>query len=428
MSIQVLGDPWNPTTGCTKISAGCRGCYAETMALRLQGMKQPRYRNGFKLTLHPDLIDRPREEKKARTYFVNSMSDLFHKDIPLDFIKSVFKTMNECPQHTFQILTKRGDILFQHAPHLTWTPNIWMGVSIEDQRVIDRIDHLRQVPAAIRFLSVEPLIGPLPDLNLDGIHWVLLGGESGPSWRTMDVNWVRDIRDQCIKNNVPFFFKQYAGKNPEKLGRILDGKEWSQSPVINSKSTKIIMPQRVLLPPKPIVRFTPKRVFVNVNCIGLDQTEDYLERIRRANPNVEIEEYEGKFKYPADMIPAEMFHYMKDTILISERSDAPFFETFPSPGNCVENLNTMAKPSWQCVGKCHYCYLMLTEPHEHYFYTNLDRFEDELAHIPFCSPNHSYIVDTGISNSKKSLSKSSIPPSQYSRGYKKRSRCYGCAI
>ena len=230
MSIQILGDPWNPVTGCTKISPGCKGCYAESFSARLQGMGNKRYVGGFSLTLHPDLLDVPRKRRKAKTFFVNSMSDLFHKDIPFDFIQSVFKTMNECPQHTFQILTKRSEILAQYAPMLSWTDNIWQGVSVESQNYVHRIDDLRTVQAKVRFIYFEPLVGPITNVNLHGINWAVVGGESGPTWRPMDVQWVRDIRDNCINQGVNFCFKQYAGLHPEGLGRDLDGKVWDERP------------------------------------------------------------------------------------------------------------------------------------------------------------------------------------------------------
>ena len=230
MSIQILGEPWNPVTGCTKISPGCRGCYAASFALRLQGMKNRRYVDGFQLTLHPDLLDVPLKRKKPRSYFVNSMSDLFHKDVPFEFIQKVFEVMNQCPQHTFQILTKRSDILAKYAPFLKWTDNIWVGVSVESQQYVGRIDELRSVPAKVRFIYFEPLIGPVTDLDLRDIHWAVVGGESGPGWRPLDIQWVRDIRDACVAQGVKFFFKQWADLHPEKLGRDLDGREWSEMP------------------------------------------------------------------------------------------------------------------------------------------------------------------------------------------------------
>lgn len=221
---------WNPVTGCTKISQGCKNCYAERMAKRLKAMRSYRYRNGFRITLHDDLIDLPRKWKKSKTVFVNSMSDLFHEDVPFEFIEKVFQTMNETPQHTYQVLTKRGERLEEFASRLSWTPNIWMGVSVEDGRVRDRIDHLRRVPAAVRFLSLEPLIGPLEGLDLDGIHWVIVGGESGPKSRGMNASWVDSIHAQCINSNVPFFFKQWGGIRKHITGRSLHGRTYNEMP------------------------------------------------------------------------------------------------------------------------------------------------------------------------------------------------------
>lgn len=230
-SIEWTEATWNPVTGCTKVSEGCRNCYAATMAKRLHAMGNPRYENGFKVTLHPDLIELPLSWKKPRRIFVNSMSDLFHKDVPLDFIKSVFDTMEKASWHTFQVLTKRPDRLLEIADQLPWPDNIWQGVSVEDKRVTNRIDLLRLVPAKVRFLSCEPLIGPLNDLNLDGIHWVIAGGESGPRARLMDQEWVRDIRDQCIQQNVAFFFKQWGGVQKHRTGRMLDDRTWDEYPL-----------------------------------------------------------------------------------------------------------------------------------------------------------------------------------------------------
>ena len=230
-AIQWTEVTWNPITGCDKISLGCKNCYAETLANgRMQAMVNPRYANGFTLTCHNDLVDKPRKWRKPRKIFVNSMSDLFHEDVPMDFLSSVFKTMNECPQHTFQVLTKRSDVLLQRSMQLTWSDNIWIGVSVENASYLHRVDDLRKVPAAIRFLSLEPLIGPLHDLDLTGIHWVIVGGESGKNHRPINENWVRDIRDKCTAANVPFFFKQWAGTSPKSLGRLVDGVEWSQFP------------------------------------------------------------------------------------------------------------------------------------------------------------------------------------------------------
>lgn len=229
-SIEWTETTWNPLSGCNKVSPGCKNCYAERMAKRLQAMGQYRYENGFKLTLHPEALTEPFRWKKPRKVFVNSMGDLFHKDVPLSFIQDVFDTMNQCEQHQFQVLTKRADILEKLASKLTWTHNIWMGVSVENDDYKFRIDHLRRVPAKIRFLSVEPLIGPVTKLNLKGIHWVIVGGESGPGARPIDPSWVRDIRDTCKKQNVAFFFKQWGGVIKSKTGRKLDRREWNEMP------------------------------------------------------------------------------------------------------------------------------------------------------------------------------------------------------
>lgn len=224
---------WNPVTGCTKVSAGCKHCYAERMAMRLKAMGNIRYQNGFKLTLHEDLLDAPRKWKAPRIIFVNSMSDLFHKDVPTPFIQRAFETMNACPQHTFQILTKRGGRLKQIAGKLNWTPNIWMGVSVEDDRVYQRIHDLQQVPAYVRFLSCEPLIGPTEVLPLEGIHWVIVGGESGPGARPMKEAWVRSIKEQCEAAGSAFFFKQWGGVQKHRYGRELDGRTFDEMPVAN---------------------------------------------------------------------------------------------------------------------------------------------------------------------------------------------------
>lgn len=221
---------WNPITGCTKISPGCKHCYAERMALRLQAMGQPNYANGFEVTLHEHVLEIPLSWKKPRVIFVNSMSDLFHKDVPLDFIQRVFDVMKRAEQHQFQVLTKRAERLSELSPQLEWLPNIWMGVSVETEKYMYRIDHLRETGARIKFLSLEPLLGPLPNLNLHGIDWVITGGESGPGARPIDPAWVRDIRDQCLAAQVPFFFKQWGGINKKKAGRKLDGRTWDQMP------------------------------------------------------------------------------------------------------------------------------------------------------------------------------------------------------
>ncbi|MCK4563594.1 MAG: phage Gp37/Gp68 family protein, partial [Verrucomicrobia bacterium] len=222
---------WNPVTGCTKISAGCKHCYAERMAKRLHAMGQPNYRNGFKVTCHPDVLGTPLKWRKPQMIFVNSMSDLFHKDVPARFIDEIFFTMNEARWHTFQVLTKRAGRLEQLASRFKWTSNIWMGVTVETADHVDRIDHLRNVPAAVRFLSLEPLLGPLPGLNLEKIDWVIVGGESGPGARPMDPKWATELRDQCLAADVPFFFKQWGGVQKKKAGRLLEEKTWDQMPV-----------------------------------------------------------------------------------------------------------------------------------------------------------------------------------------------------
>lgn len=221
---------WNPVTGCSKISQGCKNCYAERLANRLRLMGAPRYRNGFNLTLHPDILDLPRRWKRPKLIFVNSMSDLFHKDVPEDFILRVFRTMADCPQHTFQVLTKRSARLNALAPRLTWPPNLWIGVSVEDWRVTYRIDDLRSVPAAVRFLSIEPFIGRLGKVNLEGIHWVIVGGESGPRARNMEVAWVEEVFQQCRATAVPFFFKQWGGVRKDLTGRLLHGRTYDEMP------------------------------------------------------------------------------------------------------------------------------------------------------------------------------------------------------
>ncbi len=222
---------WNPVTGCSKVSRGCQNCYASRQAKRLLAMHNPRYLNGFRVTLHPDLIDRPKTLRRPRKIFVNSMSDLFHDDVPLEFIQDVFRTMVACSQHEFQVLTKRGERLKRIAPELPWPENVWMGVSVEDADVVSRIDDLRSVPAAVRFLSCEPLIGPLSNPNLDGIGWVIVGGESGPGARPMAAEWVRDIRDQCDRHGIPFFFKQWGGVLKSRTGREFDGRLHDEFPV-----------------------------------------------------------------------------------------------------------------------------------------------------------------------------------------------------
>jgi protein gp37 len=221
---------WNPVTGCTKISQGCKHCYAERMAKRLYAMGVDRYKNGFEPTLHTDLIELPLRWRKPRVIFVNSMSDLFQDEVPEDFIRKVFSTMVACPQHTFQILTKRSSRLRSLAKSLPWTNNIWMGVSVEDARAVSRIEDLVAVPAGIRFLSCEPLIGPLDNLPLEGIHWVIVGGESGPGARPMRPDWVESIYHQCATRRIPFFFKQWGGVRKDRTGRKLHGRTYDGMP------------------------------------------------------------------------------------------------------------------------------------------------------------------------------------------------------
>ena len=233
-SIEWTEATWNPITGCTKVSAGCKHCYAERMSLRLQAMGKPHYAGGFKLALHEDALTIPLRWRGSKLIFVNSMSDLFQRDVPLDFIQKIFAVMLAAPQHTFQILTKRPEIAAKHAPSLPWPSNVWLGTSVENSKVVSRIRELRKVPAAVRFLSVEPLLGPIPRLALTGIDWVIVGGESGPGARLMDAEWVRTIRDRCVDREVPFFFKQWGGVNKKKTGRRLDGRVWNQMPTRKS--------------------------------------------------------------------------------------------------------------------------------------------------------------------------------------------------
>lgn len=221
---------WNPVTGCTKISQGCKHCYAVRLAHRLHAMGLERYRNEFQVTLHPDLIDLPTRWKKPRMVFVNSMSDLFHEQIPIEFIQQVFRTMERTPQHTYQILTKRSERLKEVAPMLVWPSNVWMGVSVEDNRVVSRIRDLVSTPAKTKFLSCEPLIGPLDSLPLRGIDWVIVGGESGPRARPMKPEWAESILEQCQALGIAFFFKQWGGVRKSKTGRLLHGRTFDEFP------------------------------------------------------------------------------------------------------------------------------------------------------------------------------------------------------
>ena len=230
---------WNPTTGCDRISPGCDRCYAQTLAKRLKAMGQAKYQRdgdprtsgpGFGITVHRDTLNDPLSWSGSRLVFVNSMSDLFHEGIPDDFIRAVADVMRATPQHTYQVLTKRSRRLLAMSEQIEWSPNVWLGVSVESQRYTFRVEHLREVPAAVRFVSAEPLLGPV-ELALESIGWVIVGGESGPKPRPMDVEWARSLREQCLAAEVPFFFKQWGGRTPKAGGRILDGRTWDQMPV-----------------------------------------------------------------------------------------------------------------------------------------------------------------------------------------------------
>ena len=229
-SIEWTEMTWNPTTGCTKVSAGCKYCYAEVMARRLQAMGIEKYKDGFEIRMHKESLQIPYTWKGSKIVFVNSMSDLFHPAIPLSFIQKVFEVMNDTPQHTYQVLTKRAERLFDLHEQLNWTNNIWMGVSVEDSRVMHRIDFLRKTNAKVKFLSCEPLIGPLMNMNLENINWVIAGGESGRKARPMKEWWVWDIRLQCAHQGVDFFFKQWGGTNKKKAGRELGGRTYDEMP------------------------------------------------------------------------------------------------------------------------------------------------------------------------------------------------------
>ena len=234
-SIEWTEMTWNPTTGCTKISAGCKFCYAEVMSKRLLSMGIDKYSKGFKLVTHESALNIPYSWKSPKIVFVNSMSDLFHKDVPLEFIQRVFLVMNNNPQHVFQVLTKRSERLLEIDSQLKWTHNIWMGVSVEDSKVTNRIEDLRKTKARVKFLSCEPLIGAIPKMNLKKIDWVIVGGESGRNPRPINADWVIDIQDQCKKANVSFFFKQWGGTNKKKQGRELNGETYSEFPPQYSK-------------------------------------------------------------------------------------------------------------------------------------------------------------------------------------------------
>ncbi|MDQ3329862.1 MAG: phage Gp37/Gp68 family protein [Planctomycetota bacterium] len=231
-SIEWTEATWNPVTGCDKVSPGCKHCYAERMSNRLRAMNNPRYTNGFDLTLHDDLLTLPLRWKKPRRIFVNSMSDLFHVDVPEPFLVGCFDTMRQAHWHTFQVLTKRPERAAELVHHLPWPSNVWMGTSIENADYYWRIDELRTIPAAIRFLSVEPLLGPVDDIPLDGIHWVIAGGESGPRCHPMQEAWAIALRDRCREAGVAFFFKQWGGVNKKRTGRLLEGRTWDEMPAV----------------------------------------------------------------------------------------------------------------------------------------------------------------------------------------------------
>lgn len=232
-SIEWTESTWNPLTGCTKVSPGCINCYAEKMSLRLQAMGNPKYMNGFGINIHERALELPLRWKNSQIIFVNSMSDLFHEEVPDDFIIRVFDVMRRANWHKFQILTKRSERLLNLSPQLPWESHIWMGVSVENQEYTNRIDHLRKTNASVKFLSLEPLLGPIPNLNLQTINWVIVGGESGPKSRPMEAQWARDILKKCQKEEVPFFFKQWGGTNKKRMGRVLDGRIWDEMPLLS---------------------------------------------------------------------------------------------------------------------------------------------------------------------------------------------------
>jgi protein gp37 len=231
-SIEWTESTWNPVTGCTKISPGCLNCYAERMALRLQAMGQPNYAHGFEPTVHEHALSLPLQWRKPQMVFVNSMSDLFHPAVPVEFIRKVFGVMRRAYWHTFQVLTKRSKRLLELDAQLVWPKNVWMGVSVESEGFLFRVDHLRRTRAKLKFISCEPLLGPLPNLDLTGIDWVIVGGESGPNARPIQKEWVIEIRDKCLELGVPFFFKQWGGTNKKAAGRLLEGRIWDAMPKV----------------------------------------------------------------------------------------------------------------------------------------------------------------------------------------------------
>lgn len=229
---------WNPVSGCTKVSEGCKHCYAERFAERFRGVEGHPYEQGFDVKLWPDRLDLPFSWKKPRLIFVNSMSDLYHESVPAEFVRGVFSTMNEADRHVFQILTKRPGRMKELSTEVTWTDNIWAGISIENMDVAHRVDELREVPASVRFLSCEPLLGSLEGLSLEGIDWVIVGGESGPDAREMKKEWVIEIKEKCQRESVPFFFKQWGGTTTKKGGRELEGRLWEEFPDVDHEGVK----------------------------------------------------------------------------------------------------------------------------------------------------------------------------------------------
>ncbi len=247
--IEWTDSTWNPVTGCTKISTGCKHCYAARLARRLQAMGQANYRNGFEVTLQPQMLELPLKWRSSKRIFVNSMSDLFHEDVPIEYIKRVFDVMLRADWHQYQVLTKRSDRVRALSKELPWAPHIWMGVSVENQKYAYRIDDLRQTGAQVKFLSVEPLLGPLKNLNLHGINWAIVGGESGPGARPMDSVWVTNLRDQCLQAGVPFFFKQWGGARKSTTGRTLEGRTWDEMP--GTSELVLLMPAQYQRTCKP---------------------------------------------------------------------------------------------------------------------------------------------------------------------------------
>jgi len=236
--IEWTDSSWNPITGCSKVSPGCKNCYAERMAKRLKAMKNPNYKNGFRLTLHENSLNLPLTWKAPQFIFVNSMSDLFHEEVPIDFVQKTFNIMRQASWHTFQILTKRSKRLMELSNQIDWAPNIWVGVSVENEDYKFRIDDLRSTDAKVKFISFEPLLGQINQLNLDGIDWVIVGGESGPKSRIMEKSWVIQIRDISISNKIPFFFKQWGGTNKKKAGRLLEGRTWDEMPPMTTVANR----------------------------------------------------------------------------------------------------------------------------------------------------------------------------------------------